>query len=194
MISEKTSKKIFPPPLNNDYSKLLYDNEGLWSITHTDEAEKITNTILKYKNKFCSIVDLNGGCGGNLISFMKYFDDVTAVEIDLERYKFMVNNINCYEKKSVKLINDDCLNVIKQKEFDIYFFDPPWGGPKYKKMEKIELYLSNIKLSDIVDLLPNKKLVVIKVPFNYDIELIKCKFKIIETLEFGNVNILFFNT
>lgn len=194
MISDKTSRKIFPPPLDNDYSKLLYDSEGLWSITHSDEADIISDTILKYKNNDSSIVDLNGGCGGNLISFIKYFKIVTAVEIDISRYKYMVNNINCYEKKQVELINDDCLNVIKQKEFDIYFFDPPWGGPKYKKQEIVELYLSNIKLSDIISLIPKNKLVVLKVPFNYNIELVKSKFTLNEIVEFGNVQIVFLTT
>ena len=132
MSYDKTNKKIFPPPLNEDYSKLKYDNEGLWSLTHPEDADLISENILKYVNKDATIIDTTSGCGGNLISFSKYFTNITGVEIDKNRYNILQNNLECYKNDNITFINDDCLNIINNN-YDVYFFDPPWGGPKYKK-------------------------------------------------------------
>ena len=123
-------KKIYPKPLNNDYSNLNYDNEGLWSITHPDEANIISKNILKYYSKNNKIIDLTAGCGGNLLSFGKFFDNVVGIEFDKERYNILKNNISWYNY-NIKIFNDDCLNYLNN-DYDIFFLDPPWGGPEYK--------------------------------------------------------------
>ena len=51
------------------------------------------------------------------------------------------------------------------------FLDPPWGGSGYKKFAKLPLYLSGIRLTDVVNKMKGKtKVIILKVPFNYDIE------------------------
>lgn len=192
MSYDKTSKKIFPPPLNEDYSKLKYDNEGLWSLTHPEDADLISENILKYVNKDATIIDTTSGCGGNLISFSKYFTNITGVEIDINRYNILQNNLECYKNDNITFINDDCLNIINNN-YDVYFFDPPWGGPKYKKKDNIELYLSDKPLYDIIKEIKNHKLIVIKIPYNYDFNKIINNFNILEKIEKGNTIFLFFN-
>ena len=44
-------KKIFPTPPNNNYNGLNYDEEGLYSITHPKEADLISLSIIRIKNK-----------------------------------------------------------------------------------------------------------------------------------------------
>jgi 16S rRNA G966 N2-methylase RsmD len=192
MSYDKTSKKIFPPPLNEDYSKLKYDNEGLWSLTHPEDADLISENILKYVNKDATIIDTTSGCGGNLISFSKYFTNITGVEIDKNRYNILQNNLECYKNDNITFINDDCLNIINNN-YDVYFFDPPWGGPKYKKKDNIELYLSDKPLYDIIKEIKNHKLIVIKIPYNYNLNKIVNNFNILEKIEKGNTIFLFFN-
>ncbi len=192
MSYDKTNKKIFPPPLNEDYSKLKYDNEGLWSLTHPEDADLISENILKYVNKDATIIDTTSGCGGNLISFSKYFTNITGVEIDKNRYNILQNNLECYKNDNITFINDDCLNIINNN-YDVYFFDPPWGGPKYKKKDNIELYLSDKPLYDILKEIKNHKLIVIKIPYNYDLNKIINNFNILEKIEKGNTIFLFFN-
>ena len=71
-------KKIYPPPMDNNYEKMDYDEEGLWSITHPNEANNISTNLLKYVNKDNKIIDLTAGWV-NLISFGKYFNNVTGL-------------------------------------------------------------------------------------------------------------------
>jgi len=189
------NQKIFPEPLNKDYSKLQYDNEGLWSLTTYNLADLISEQILEIvDNNNLHIIDTCCGCGGNLISFIKYFKNVTAIELDKNRFTYMQNNIKCYTNKSINLINGDCIDYLFKADYDIYFFDPPWGGPSYKKKQNIELYLSKYSLNDILKKLKKDKLVVVKVPYNYNTQLIAKGYKIIKKLTLGNMNVLFLYT
>ena len=52
---------------------------------------------------------------------------------------------------------------------DIVYFDPPWGGPEYKSKKKIDLYLDNINVLDIINEIYNyTKIVALKVPNNFN--------------------------
>ena len=147
----KVLKKIYPKPKNNNYNKLNYDNEGLWSITHPNEADIISKTILKYNLKESRVIDLTAGCGGNLLSFGKYFNNVVGIENDFNRYNILKNNISCYDF-NIKVYHDDCSNYLN-KDYDVYFLDPPWGGPDYKFNENLKLYLSDVELIDAIDMI-----------------------------------------
>ncbi len=169
-----TLKKIFPEPSNGNYNGLKVDEEGLYSITHPKDADIISKTIIEILNKDqLHIIDLTAGCGGNMISFIKYFKFVTGIEIDKERFKILKENLDKYSKNN----------------YDIYFIDPPWGGPDYKNNPNIQLYLSNIKIEDFILTLPKNKLIVLKLPFNYNIE--NFKTNIIKKILINNILILF---
>lgn len=188
----KVLKKIYPEPKNSNYENLNYDTEGLYSITHPLDANKISETILKYSNKSSSIIDLTAGCGGNLISFGKYFDIVFGLEIDENRFKILLKNINCYNY-NIKIKNDNCINYL-DKNFDIYFIDPPWGGPEYKSNNNLKLYLSNIELKDILSKILKKKIVVLKLPYNYNYQYIINNYVILEEQTYNNIKILYIKT
>jgi 16S rRNA G966 N2-methylase RsmD len=187
----KVLKKIYPEPKDKDYSKLNYDEEGLWSITHPNDADKISKTILQLSNKFSKIIDLTAGCGGNLISFGKYFENVTGIELSIERYQILKNNIKSYNY-NINIINDDCIKYLN-KNYDIYFIDPPWGGPDYKLVKNLKLYLSNMELKEIIKKIKNK-IVVLKIPYNYNYDYIKQNYKILLIQKYNNINIIYFNT
>lgn len=188
----KRINRLFPKT-KNGYFK--YDNEGLWSITHVIDANYLSQKILKItNNNNIKIVDMNAGCGGNLISFMLHFNNVTGIELNNERFKMLENNINQYEHNcNIKLINDDCLNYINS-DYDVFFFDPPWGGPKYKKEDNVKLYLSDVELKDIITLMDKNKVVVLKLPFNYDYSFIKEKYILLEDKLIKNVRFIIFYT
>lgn len=158
-----------------DYSKLQFDTEGLYSITNFIEADYISKLLLEIfvsKNNL-NILDGTGGLGGNTISFSKYFKNVTSIELNKERFEMLKNNINNYNLKNITLKNDDSINFFfdNYKNFDIYFFDPPWGGPSYKKKENLILSFGDISLLKIANFLKENvkdKLLVYKLPFNYN--------------------------
>lgn len=188
----KVKKKIYPRPLNNNFDGLLYDNEGLWSITHPEDANCISNKILKYSNKTSKIIDLTSGCGGNIISFGKYFNNVTGIELDLDRYLILKNNVSLYNY-NINVINDDCCKYL-DKNYDIFFIDPPWGGPDYKYNDSIKLYLSDLELSEIVSKISKDKIVVVKIPYNYNYDYIKENYNILEIDSYNNIIIIYFKT
>lgn len=198
-MSDYTLKKIYPLPFNETYDNLSYDSEGLWSITHPKDANNISHQIYNIiKDEQAKIVDLTAGCGGNLISFCKYFKNITAVELDINRFEILQNNVNCYQFGDINLnlINGSCLDYLKNNsdKDNIYFIDPPWGGPNYKKNNNLELFLSNTSLPEIISMIAKNKLVVLKVPYNYNYHFIEEKYKLIDTLKIKNMIIIFCQT
>ncbi len=191
-MNNKTLKKIFPEPQSNNYNGLKYDVEGLWSITHPKEADYISKKIISLIGRTdLNILDMTAGCGGNMISFLKFFKHVTGIEINKERYDILKNNLNKYNFNNYSLLNDDCINIINSNDinnYDVYFIDPPWGGPDYKNFNSIQLYISDIKLEDIIIMLPKNKLIILKIPFN---AVLNINLNIIHEYKYNNVKILF---
>ena len=184
-------KKIFPEPSGGNYTGLSIDNEGLYSITHPKDAEIISQTIIEIMNNSnLHIIDMTAGCGGNMISFIKYFSFTTGIEIDKNRFNILKDNLNKYKYSNYELICGDAITIINNNNYDVYFIDPPWGGPEYKNNPNIQLYLSNIKIEDFILSLPKNKLIVLKLPFNYNID--NFKNNIIKKLLINNILILFF--
>lgn len=185
-ITKKIIKnKLFPN--NNDvaiWDKVMIDDMSVSHITTPEDAIKITKIIKQHCHNLqltplnVSITDATAGVGGNVISFAQHFMSVNAVEIDVMRYKCLVNNIDAYKFTNVLSYCDDCLNVIfKFSQQDIVFFDPPWGGLNYKDKDNIKLTLSDTPIEDICTTLfdDNKtmsvpSLICLKLPKNYDIE------------------------
>jgi 16S rRNA G966 N2-methylase RsmD len=160
-----------------DYTKLKYDNEGLYSITKSHEADKISKIIIKYidDNKYLNlhIFDGTGGLGGNTINFSKYFVNVTSFESNSERCDMLKNNITVYGLNNVKIHNCDSVIFLDTNyaNYNVFFFDPPWGGPSYKEKKNISLTLGNRYLLEIANFLKNNtnnKLLIFKLPYNYN--------------------------
>jgi len=188
-MNTKVLKKIFPEPPDCNYNNLLLDDEGLWSITHIKDADLISHTIIEIMgtNKL-NILDMTAGCGGNMISFINNFYHTTGIEINENRFNLLKNNLDKYKKDNYILINGNSIEYIKSL-YDVYYIDPPWGGPDYKNNQSIELYLSNINIYDIIQLIPVNKLIVLKLPFNYNID--KFNKYILKKIILNNIIILF---
>ena len=171
MDLNKVKEKIFPATSN--YEELKYDREGLWSISHPTDADMITDFILSELNiSNPKILDATAGLGGNTFSFSNKFFSVDAIEINKDRFDMLENNIKCYNLENINAINGNCLDYLSQK-YDVYFFDPPWGGPKYKELSSLELKIGDKTLSEITKEILNinsKSLVTLKVPYNYNME------------------------
>lgn len=169
-------KTIFP---ENDKLHLIQtDEEGLFSISSKNVSKFICNIIKKYLRtsnyKEVVITDATAGIGGNTIGFMSNYGQVNSVEINSNRYEYLINNVNLYLSKSdlnVKFYNDDYLNIYKNLKQDIIFFDPPWGGKDYKSNDNISLFLSGKNIINICnDLKDYSNLIIIKVPKNFNLK------------------------
>lgn len=203
-INISVLKKIFPQENCKDINNLKYDKEGLWSISHPDSADTLTKNIIDFNLNIKTICDMTASIGGNTLSFAKCFENVISIECNKIRFQYLQNNINNYNYKNIILFNDDSTNLIKklQYQIDAVFIDPPWGGPNYKKEDNLEIKLGSYKLDEIINILKNFsyknnkiKLVIFKLPFNYDYHhtIIKNSFQNFKILKEGNINYLFIN-
>jgi 16S rRNA G966 N2-methylase RsmD len=170
---------------------LLLDNEALYSVTDQHTANKISKYIHKHLPNVKTITDGTACIGGNTYSFSRYFENVYAIEIDPTRFSYLQHNLRILEINNNTIIfNDNVLNICRYLHQDMIFLDPPWGGPNYKSITHMDLYLSNIELSDVCKMLsPYTKYISIKVPTNFNIESFNIKTRNHLTLLYRNIDL-----
>lgn len=134
------------------------------------QINKIIKTFCDYDS---TITDATAGIGGNSIHFIKNFKRVNLIEKDKDTFRILCENTN------IPSFTYNCsYNWIKYMlKQDIIYFDPPWGGNNYKNKKKIDLYLDNINILEIIDQVYNyTKIIAMKVPNNFNISKIDSKF------------------
>ena len=169
--------KLFPCPPNNNYDNLMIDAESVSYITTPYNSEIIVGIIdsLIPKNVLrndITILDGTACVGGDSISFGKMFGNVISSEINIKRYKMLMNNLNVFQLFNFITVNDYFINIIKRiNNIDIVYLDPPWGGKNYKYQNNLRLQISNIYIDDLINMIFEKntiKMIVLKLPKNYD--------------------------
>ena len=88
--------------MDTDYQNLKSDNEGSYSLSHKEDAYKLSS-ILKEKYGDINIMDATGGIGGNSISFGTNFTNVITIELNPSRYELLKQNIEDRELKNIVL-------------------------------------------------------------------------------------------
>lgn len=176
---DKLSIDQYFPKLNNiNINNLQIDEEGKYSISLPKSANMISKLIELYCNisdRKLVVTDATACVGGNVISFCKYGFEVNAVEIDINRYKMLKNNISEYGFE-VNMMNDNYLNIFDKLKQDVIYVDPPWGGINYKEHEDVTLTLGNVTIEKLCNDINDKKLAkltVLKLPFNYNLNHVK---------------------
>lgn len=163
-----------------DYSKLQLSEQSVFSTAFNEDAIITADYIYDYYNYLLTdlssvsnitITDACSNVGGNTIKFATRFNNVNAIEHTPQEFVKLKNNIKQYHLNNVALTLGDCLKYImtRQIDQDVIFFDPPWGGPDYKKYENLGLSLSENDITEDIDyILDNDlaKLVVLKGPSN----------------------------
>jgi len=143
-----------------------------------------------------SIIDYTAGVGGNVLSFSKFFNKIFAVEISEIRSDYLKNNIEIYGYKNIYVYNKCALEFNSEDMIEInpsvIFIDPPWGGNEYKNNDNLLLNLGNKPIEELlIDIISkfsnhylklidenskekynnyNNKIILLKLPKNYDIE------------------------
>jgi 16S rRNA G966 N2-methylase RsmD len=187
-------EKLFPDVERKSLThKLKIDYESIMYITTPSDAKAVTSIITNHLINVnvdptkVTITDGTAGVGGDTISFASKFAKVNAIEIDQVRFNYLSNNVAAYGFENVTLYHGDMEAIIPTLEpQDVVFIDPPWGGKNYKKTNRLRLSINNIPLEDICVKIKkttaNPKLIVLKLPANYDIdyltEVIKGEFSV----------------
>lgn len=165
--------KFFPYLEGVDYSKLLLNKEGRYSVTRRSESEQIIDCMyLKIGNlETKSITDATACMGGDTINFALHFEKVFSIEMNPENFKILENNIKAFNCKNVTLYSGDSTEIINWLS-DIVYIDPPWGGPSYRNEKNVELWMGkkrlDLWLDDLMSGPYRPKFVFLKIPFNYN--------------------------
>lgn len=172
--------------------KLRLTPQGDYSHTPEKEADVISRIIMSYFPKqltYPPITDGTAGSGGNTLNFARYFERVMSVEMSPYEFKFLTDNVSrLYQnnrasvdpsgrfgdkefRNRITLIKDDIVRIWDRLDTGIIFLDPPWGGPEYKHLANVNLFLSGQDICKIVKSMLSfrpRPMVVLKVPFNFD--------------------------
>lgn len=166
-------EKFFPYLEGVDYSKLLLNNEGKYSVTRRNESEQIIDVMYciigNLENK--TVTDATGCMGGDTINFSLHFEKVFSIEMNPKNFEKLKNNVEVFKSKNVELFCNDSTKIINWVS-DVLYADPPWGGPSYRNMQAIELWMGekrlDVWLEDVMSGPYRPSFIFIKVPFNYN--------------------------
>lgn len=149
--------------------QLKLDDEAFYSVTDQYTADRISKDILRILPNLQVITDATACIGGNTYSFSKFFPKVNAIEVDSLRYQYLEHNLKVLETLNVEFHLSDLLIACQRLSQDLVFIDPPWGGPDYKSKDAIDLYISDIELSEVCEHIKDTtKYIAIKVPINFN--------------------------
>lgn len=146
------------------------------TMTKVDVTEAVSETVtdigsiaVKRTKYPLTVTDGTACVGGNVLSFCDYFTRVNAVECDLTRFEMLQHNLAVLDKTNAICLHASYLDVMYSLQQDVVFIDPPWGGPEYKDLDQVDLFLDGIPLDVICERLRgHTKCVVLKVPTNFD--------------------------
>ncbi len=175
VIVLKRLKDVYTYFPKRDDIRYMFSDVSLYSSADISHSLATSNILLGYysgtqlKNKI--LTDASSCIGGNTWSFSLLVKGVNAVEIDVNNYECLVNNMRGYN--NIFFYRDNFFNLKDEFESNIIFYDPPWGGINYDN-NNIGYYYQNEFYG--VDMLASKslyksipELIMFKVPCNLDI-------------------------
>ena len=149
--------------------QIQMDEEAFYSVTDQYTADRISKDLLNVLPDIKTITDATACIGGNTYSFSKFFPVVQAIELDTERFQYLQHNLNILETQNVISYCGDLMMVCLQLYQDLIFVDPPWGGPDYKSKPSVDLYVSDIELSEVCEHIKDAtRYIALKVPVNFN--------------------------
>jgi len=190
-----TNKKLFPKKKGVNYDALQLTEVGKYSITWRDDAEQIIRKMKKIVGSLSTkhITDLNGGGGGDTITFGLYFKKVDSIELDKTTFDILKQNVELYDLPNVTLHQGDSTKIYNWNT-DILYMDPPWGGPNYKLETNLDLFLGPWRIDNYIKHLTEQtwkpKHIFIKVPFNYNFDRFS-EFKNVHKFKIGKIYLLY---
>jgi predicted RNA methylase len=192
-VADITIKRLhFPKPL--DPALVRMSAQSIYSTAFIKDGKitariaaklcKIINTTTKYDY---DIIDATANVGGNTIPFILTGLHVMSIERDPMEFTRLKNNVDLLNRHNVVIKQGSCLDVFKQRvTAKVVYFDPPWGGPKYKMFDQLILPLDKHDTCSIINKYLNSgqfAYVILKAPRNVYLGALD-KNKCVSTIEF----------
>lgn len=163
----------------------LFTDVSLYSSADEQHSIETANLLLNYYSKKdlkkMSLIEASACIGGNTWGFNTLIDDVTAIEIDDNNYTSLVHNMKTIGA-NINTVKDNFIKVKDTGNWDIVFYDPPWGGVNYKNDPQVG-YSYNGKFYDL-DTLASKsfyplppKILMFRIPIKSEINVNDYKYR-----------------
>lgn len=121
------------------------------------------------------IIDATAHIGGDAIHFASVYPEANIVAIDnddraIECLRHNIENFSIPTRFEV--VHEDSSEWIRRndRKADLYYFDPPWGGPNYSSRTEVHLFLGERPIVDIVNYILERGLarkILLKTPRNF---------------------------
>lgn len=183
-VAVEDLKAFFPTDDPKVLDKIQMTEEALYSTTILNHADYIRDMIKSFypdnQHKDLVVTDATSCIGGTIMSCVKPFGQINAVELNPVHATIMANNLSQVfpdDFHKVNIINDNFLSIYnKMGKSNVVIIDPPWGGLKYYQVKKLKLYLNDkdgerVEMMDIIrNLADYTDMVFARLPFNYDMD------------------------
>jgi len=142
------------------------DAEGL----HTVIPESVAIMQAELLSKANIVLDGFCGIGGSAIALARRGKRVFTVELNSERLAMAKNNARVYGvERFITFINGDFFDVAPSINADAAILDPPWGWPRYRKIDVFQLEHFNPDGSKIINFALNYfNLILLRTPKNFN--------------------------
>lgn len=161
--------------------QLLFTEDSFYSSSKVSGSRFLISVIRKHiPSNNLIITDGTSNIGTDAINLATVYPKINAVEMsELTHYALQKNVEVIGVGNKVTPHLGSILDWLPKLEQDVVYLDAPWGGPDYKKQERLRLYLDDKELSDVyIEHKHRAKLFIFKVPFNYDMEWFKSQVKV----------------
>ena len=169
--------------MNADIREYLFANlpvhvrqeiEGDEVAMYSVSPHWMSRTLVRILQKLnvATVLDACACVGGDTMSLALAGFTVRAIEKDATRFDMLRNNLGKIGFGDSK-ISITCASIMTAPltQVDAVYIDAPWGGPEYKTMKCVDLFLDGLDVSEaVIRVWPHATIcVVLKVPSNFNI-------------------------
>jgi trimethylguanosine synthase len=142
------------------------DAEGCHTVMPEESALALA-ARLSYKK---TVIDGFCGVGGISIALARVGLNVFAIELNEERLEMAKHNAKIYGvEDKITFIQGDYYSIANTLNADAVILDPPWGWPRFLKLEYIRLEHLNPYGEELLDFSMRKfKTIILRIPKNFD--------------------------
>jgi hypothetical protein len=164
---------LFPRKDGLDYSRLRTTEEGSYSITRRRDADRIMGILRTVFKDIANmtITDVTACIGGDTLNFASNFLHVHSIEMNLENFEVLTNNVEVYGFHNITMHHGDSVKLFNWNT-NVLYVDPPWGGKDYKKHTNLDLFISEMRLDCWLEQILSRKNrpehIVLKLPANFN--------------------------
>ena len=144
-----------------------------------EQTKRVLRDVFPDPFNAITIVDATAHIGGDTIHFATMFprSKIIAVDVSQDAIACLKENVRkfIFKEGQVEVIKADTVKWINSngQKADLYYFDPPWGGPNYTLKKKMNLMLGGRQIEEIILSVFEKGLtttVMLKAPKNFSLE------------------------